>query len=55
MELDNLIIQVVAFNLENLAIVETLLNLACIVLLLSTMNNLIKFTQVGDVFVTDLL
>jgi hypothetical protein len=55
MELDNLIIQVVAFNLEHLANVKTLLNLAYVVFLLNTLNNLIKFIQARDVFVIDLV
>jgi hypothetical protein len=45
MAVDNLTIQIVVSNLEDLVDIETFLNLACIVLLLSIVKNLIKLTQ----------
>ncbi len=45
MALNSLIIQVVAPNLKHVINVETLLNLVCIVFILSTMKNLIKLAQ----------
>jgi hypothetical protein len=45
MALNNPTIQGVALNLEHLTNVETLLNLACIVPLLSIVKNLINLTQ----------
>lgn len=43
------------FKLEHLVVVETLLNLACIVLILSVVKKLIKLTQAWDVFIIDLV
>ncbi len=54
MALDSPTIQVVAPNLEHLIDVEILLNLVCIVFILSTMKNLIKLAQAWDSFVIDL-
>jgi hypothetical protein len=45
MALDSLTIQGVALNLEHLTNVETLLNFACIVPLLSIVKNLINLAQ----------
>ncbi len=55
MALDSLTIQGVALNLEHLTNVETFLNLACIVLLLSIVKNLINLAQAWNVFVIDLM
>lgn len=55
MALNSLIIQVVAPNLKHVINVETLLNLVCIVFILSTMKNLIKLAQAWDSFVIDLV
>lgn len=43
------------FKLEHLVDVETILNLACIVFILSVVKNLIKLTQTWDVFIIDLV
>jgi hypothetical protein len=43
------------FKLEHLVDVKTLLNLACIVLILSVTKNLIKLTRAWDVFIIDLV
>jgi len=45
MALDNPTIQGIAFNLEHLTNVETLLNFACIVPFLSIVKNLINLAQ----------
>jgi hypothetical protein len=42
MALDNLTIQIVAFNLEHLVDVEIVFNLACIVFILTAIKNLMK-------------
>ncbi len=43
------------FKLENLFDVETFLNLACIVIILSVVKNLVKLTQAWDAFIIDLV
>jgi len=43
------------FKLEHLVDVETLLNLPCIVFILSVVKNLIKLTQTWNAFIIDLV
>ncbi len=56
MALDSPTIPTIAFNLEHLVDVETLLGLAWLVPLLSVIKNLIKLAQAWDkIFVIDLV
>jgi hypothetical protein len=56
MALDSPTIPIIAFNLEHLVNVETLLGLACLVPLLNVVKNLVKLAQARDmIFVIDLV
>lgn len=55
MALDSPTILAIAFNLEHLVNVETLSGLACLVPLLSVVDNLIKLAQAWNIFVIDLV